>query len=274
MESEVRQKQSATEGNICFVTDIFYVWPLPMLLSNVMPYQPSGANTTSATIPDVRSSGQDGIPVNSKTDQSAPSKNVSWASTFQHKLIRDTGKISKLYILARTVPLCPRNGQDFSFRPLQHDIWCLVLDASTDKIKFMLLCACQDLARSGVDIEDVDCGEGIHPVADEAWMKHLIRKREWSHEVYEAKDVVSRPVGRISHYTVLLHVVKREHREFLREIRRVLGYNSDALVRISYSNIERAGGKEWITEVESANPEDPAPCKHRGLPVARHRRGA
>jgi hypothetical protein len=245
-----------------------------MLLSNVMPHQPSGANTLSATIHDVRSSGQYGILVNSKTDQSASSNNVSCARTFQHKLIRDTGKLPKLYILARTVPLYTRNGQDFSFRPLQHDIWCLVLDASTDKIKFMLLCACQDLARSGVDIEDIDCGEGIHPVADEAWMKQLIRQGEWSRNVYEAKDIVSRPVGKISHYTVFMDVVSKEHKKLLAEIRRVLGYNSDALVRVPRSKIERVEEKEWITKLESANPEGPAPCKHRDLPAGKHSRGA
>jgi hypothetical protein len=240
-----------------------------MLLSNVMRDQPPEANTMSAAMPDVNSSGQDDIRVTGQAgclNQSLPSNNV--------EPLRDTGKISKLYIIARTVPLCTRNGQDVSFRPLQHDIWCLVLDASTDKIKFMLLCACQDLARSGVDIEDIDCGEGIHPVADEAWMKQLIRQGEWSHEVYKVNDVVSRPVGKESHCTVFLDVVSTQHKELLEGIRGLLGNNSNALVRVPGSSITRVEDQKCITTLEFANPEDPTPCKHTALPVGRHSRGA
>jgi hypothetical protein len=265
-----------------------------LLLSNVMPDQPPGSNTMSATIRDVRSSGQDGMQVNSKIDQagslpnqSASSNNVPCASTFPHEIIRDTGEVSKLYILARTRPPFTQNGQDFSFRPLQHEIWCLVFDASTEKMKFMLLCACQDLARSGVDIEDIDWGKGIHPVADKAWMDNLIRAGEWSRKVYDLIDVVSRPVGKISYSTIVLHVKDTKHRKLLWELRGVLGYNSDTLVRVPRSNfncdeekqlisklIKRGKKKRLISKLIPANSEDPAPCKHRILPVIRHSKRA
>jgi hypothetical protein len=244
-----------------------------MLLSNVMRDQPPEANTMSAAMPDVNSSGQDDIRVTGQAgclNQSLPSNNV--------EPLRDTGKISKLYIIARTVPLCTRNGQDVSFRPLQHDIWCLVSDTSTGRMKFMLLCECQDMARSGVDIEDVDCGEGIHPVADEAWMQHLIRKGKWSK--YKAEYVTSRTEGQKSYSTVFFRVIP-EHRALLVKIRRALGYPSDTLgypsdvlVRIPRSKITRVKQKKRISKLMTPNSEDPAPCKHRVLPVDRHSRGA
>jgi hypothetical protein len=241
-----------------------------MLLSNVMPDQPPGANTMSATIPDVGSSEQDGI--NSVTGQ-AGSLNPS-ASSNNVGLVRNTGKIPKLYILARTVPLCTKNGQDLSFRPLQHDIWCLVLDTSTKKSKFMLLCECQDLARSGVDIEDVDRGKGIHPVADKAWMQHLIHKGKSSLEVYKPKDVVSRPVGKISHSTVFLHVENTEHMNVLDGLRSKLGYTSDEPVRVPRSMIKRGEVEKQISELITANSEDPAPCKHLDLSVGYKRKAS
>jgi hypothetical protein len=138
------------------------------------------------------------------------------------------------------------------------------------------LCECQDMARSGVDIEDVDCGEGIHPVADEAWMKHLIRKRKWSS--YEAEYVASRTEGQKSYYTVFFRA-EPKHKELLVKIRSALGYPSDALVRIPGSRIPdskitRVKRKERISEPMAKGSEDPAPCKHRVLPISRHNRGA
>jgi hypothetical protein len=239
-----------------------------MLLSNVMQDQPPEANTMSAKLTDVNSSGQDDIHVTGQAgclNQSPPSNNV--------EPLRDTGKISKLYIIARTVPLCTRNGQDVSFRPLQHDIWCLVLDASTGRIKFILLCECQDMARSGVDIEDVDCGEGIHPVADEAWMRHLIRMGKWSN--YKAEYVASRTEGQTSYYTLFFRVVHAEHKKLLVNLRSALGYSSDALVRLALgyaldafvrvprSKITRVEEIEQVSKLMDEHSEDPAPCRHR-----------
>jgi hypothetical protein len=259
MERRVRWRQSATELNICFVTETFYIWPQPLLLSNVMPDQPPGANTMSAAITDVKSSEQNGIPVNRVTSQAGSSLNQR-APSDNEELIHDTGKISKLYILARAVPSYARNGQEISFRPLQHNIWCLVFDASTEKMKFMLLCACQDLARSGVDIEDVDWGKGIHPVADKTWMAQLISEGKW--QGYKAKYVASYSVGKRSYNTVLLHDMKPEHGELLGNLRGVLGYNSDALVRVPCSKITRVKEKKWISQLIKENFEDPARCKH------------
>jgi hypothetical protein len=122
--------------------------------------------------------------------------------------------------------------------------------------------------------EDIDWGKGINPVADKAWMDNLIREGKWSRKVYEVKNVVSRPVGKIHHSTVFLDVVNTEHRKLLRKLRGVLGYKSDALVRVPRSNFNRGEEKKWIEELDTANPEDPAPCKHRVLAVSRHSKGA
>jgi hypothetical protein len=240
------------------------VWPLPILFSNVMP---RGVNTKTATTSDVGSSGQNDVPVNSVTG--CPLKQGVFSNNV--KPIRGTGEIAKLYILARKVPSYTKNWQNFSSRPLQHDIWCLVLDASTEKIKFMQLCACQDLARSGVDIEDIDWGKGIHPVADKTWMNQLIHEGKWPG--YMAKYVASYTVGKRSYCTVLLPDVKMEHWDLLRSVRGVLGYTSDALVRVPCSNIYRVKEQERIS-VMAEKSEDSAPCQHRVLTNRRRSKGA
>lgn len=166
------------------------------------------------------------------------------SDTFTHsqqsKIAQDNGltcdveKIPKRYILARAMPLYTRSRYDFSYRPLQYDIWCLVIDPVTKKREFQLLSQCQERMRSQqIVYEDRDLGRGIHPKADVEWMTILKLRELWSEDVYEVRDVVCLQVKR-KEYTVFLWPTEKK-RKLLMDIREQYGYICDDLVRVPIS---------------------------------------
>lgn len=172
----------------------------------------------------------------------------------QHgNLTRGLEKIPTRHVLARKMPLYTFKDQDFSDRPLQYDIWCLVLDPIAKKHQFELLSECQERFDSGQLVyDDVDRGEGIHPNADQEWMYRLKCRKRWSKDVYKVKDIVRLRAENQEQVTVLLSPTEKE-RELLLEIRKQHGYMCNELVRIPLSKFPRSMQRKVRRDLKREN---------------------
>lgn len=113
-------------------------------------------------------------------------------------------------ILARAMPVYTRSGFDFSCRPLQDHIWCLVR-TENGKFEYTLLSECQKKMKSGeAKYEDVDMGIGIHPDMDKVWVYTLKSQRNWPPRKSQVEQVVH--LREKNYTTVLLSTVATEEK--------------------------------------------------------------
>lgn len=152
-------------------------------------------------------------------------------------LICETDRVPGRYILARAVPFYTQNMQDFSYRPLQHDIWCLV-KTEEGKFEYDLLSKCQKQIKAGeFRYHDIDWGKGLHPSEDIAWLWMLKAEGQWSRNVYDVEALVI--LEEKNHVTVLLSA-KGHGSKLLKEIRQKCHYASDEFIRLPLSIFTRS----------------------------------
>ncbi|KAF2844037.1 hypothetical protein T440DRAFT_523803 [Plenodomus tracheiphilus IPT5] len=168
-------------------------------------------------------------------DSGASASSHQSTTTLHSGSINDMEQIPTRYILARAMPFYTRSGYDFSYRPLQHDIWCLVR-TEEGELEYELLSDCQKKMKSGkVRYDDIDWGKGVHPNEDSEWVLRLQSRGQWSQNVYDVKAAVL--FEKKNHVTVFLSA-KKDKGKLLDEIRKECNYASDEFVRVPLSSFK------------------------------------
>ncbi|KAH8621032.1 hypothetical protein IG631_24323 [Alternaria alternata] len=168
-------------------------------------------------------------------DSGASTSSQQLTTTLHSSPINVMEQIPTRYILARAMPFYARSGYDFSGRPLQHDIWCLVR-TEEGEFGYELLSDCQKKMKSGkVRYDDIDWGKGIHPNEDKEWVYRLQSRRQWSRNIYDVKAAVL--LEEKNHVTVFLSA-KENKGKLLDEIRKECNYASDEFVRVPLSSFK------------------------------------
>lgn len=150
------------------------------------------------------------------------------------------------YILARSMPIYTRSGYDFSRRLLQHDIWCLVRTGN-ETFEYKILSECQERTRTeDVVYDDIDCGEGVHPDIDKAWVHRLRAEGQWPLPISKVKAVVRHKLR--DHVTVLLSA-ETDDGEDLNDTNDEFTPTSNRLKRVPYSMFPRRMHKQLLEKI-------------------------
>ncbi|KAF2022468.1 hypothetical protein EK21DRAFT_95688 [Setomelanomma holmii] len=152
-------------------------------------------------------------------------------------------------IVAKERPLWARKRLDISRLPLHRSTWCLVINPNTNASRFELLITCQEKSMLGIETyRDIDCGLGIHPEADQKWMRSLIdQQTQLTSADYRVQTVACRPIGQQDYITVLLDILNLKMKSLLMTMRKESGQGTDSLVRLSFSAFKSIrGDKESV----------------------------
>jgi hypothetical protein len=153
---------------------------------------------------------------------------------------------SRHEILARSMPIYTRSGYDFTHHPLQHDIWCLVR-IGNGTFEYRVLSECQERTTAGdVIYDDIDCGEGVHPDIDKAWVHELKSRGQWPLPISKVKAVVRHKLR--DHVTVLLSAEK-DKGEVLNDTNLIFASASNRLKRVPCSMFPRRMHKQLLEKI-------------------------
>jgi hypothetical protein len=121
-------------------------------------------------------------------------------------------------IIARDVPLWVKSRDNISTLALQAVMWCLVRGSRTGMYGYKILQDCQGKGsvNEATYSDKVDCGLGVHPKLDLAWLATIPRLRP---KDYALRGAARRPIGKRDHVTVIFDLLNESYQEALDKVR-------------------------------------------------------